>query len=869
MRLAEVTSYNLKSKTILNESWQQLTESQRIYIGRWEKNVWPLMEQVTRLYEAELTANQINTVFANAETVAGKDGGNLTALGKAGKVTSEVSGKMKAEIDKLLTAAQNSGPVKNFDEKFEKLKAQLKTKLEGNPMGTKIVQGVEKMGQFAKDNPGKSAFIIGATTSVLAFASGGIASGAAIGFFLKLANNTIKGDKLSTAVGKSVKGAAIGAVAGALGDAIKDILPGEVTDTLINSQSGAIEVDGLEAMDATSLTDLDADSAKELIQTRGALAEILRPGSGLDKEAMLMAQDELTKVDQKIFALAGEDGGNLNQAIDKMQDQFDIKGVDTKITTYGDEVVDADGEGTGEIETTVDAEIGAEQLNANGINSADYPDNEWVTDNNKTLLDAGLTQEQIDELQRVQGFKRAVAQNDFLGINISAEQSLRVGDNIEVDGVPDEVKVGQTFQTKTETVLDDGTKFRGLNSISIEGEDANGNIVYKIKSTVTMPNSMTDSLSDALGKLGDTNPELADKIWQDVLTGGSDGSVETTIDNTMQNAAQAAAAVGIGAALAKSELKKPEGDEAEPDAKKEESIDYAETYLHLFEEYKQQQLDELGVKDIAKKGAKAVGGAVGKGAKAVGGAVGKGLDKAGAVAGAGVGKVVKGVKDVGRQVGRKVTKEKLAKLHKKAGSPTDTASIVNILASAGLSDEQISSIGQESKVTLPAPTTPKAKADAPADGDAKTDAPAQAGGGAPAQAGKPAPTKDAPKDGPGLANRMAGVKKQGHTWKGGQWVNDETGKIGSTAKLGNPLVTKLAQDIKAGGPDAVKQITKIIGTDVKQAPVKKPVSKAPTKPAPKTTVKPTKQMAKNIPPVKKPTVQGTTTLQSKSKNPKA
>ena len=116
---------------------------------------------------------------------------------------------------------------------------------------------------------------------------------------------------------------------------------------------------------------------------------------------------------------------------------------------------------------------------------------------------------------------------------------------------------------------------------------------------------------------------------------------------------------------------------------------------------------------------------------------------------------------------------------------------------------------------------------------------------------------------------MAGVKKQGHTWKGGQWVNDETGKIGSTAKLGNPLVTKLAQDIKAGGPDAVKQITKIIGTDVKQATVKKPVSKAPTKPAPKTTVKPTKQMAKNIPPVKKPTVQGTTTLQSKSKNPKA
>ena len=91
MKLQEVTAYKFKSQTILNESWQQLSESQRIYIGNWEKTVWPLMEQVTRLYEAELTPNQINTIFANAETVAGKDGGNLTALGKAGKVTSEVT----------------------------------------------------------------------------------------------------------------------------------------------------------------------------------------------------------------------------------------------------------------------------------------------------------------------------------------------------------------------------------------------------------------------------------------------------------------------------------------------------------------------------------------------------------------------------------------------------------------------------------------------------------------------------------------------------------------------------------------------------------------------------------------------------------
>ena len=52
MQLGEVTSYNLKSKTILAEGWQELTEAQRIYIGKWEKDVWPLVESINTLFEA-------------------------------------------------------------------------------------------------------------------------------------------------------------------------------------------------------------------------------------------------------------------------------------------------------------------------------------------------------------------------------------------------------------------------------------------------------------------------------------------------------------------------------------------------------------------------------------------------------------------------------------------------------------------------------------------------------------------------------------------------------------------------------------------------------------------------------------------------
>ena len=752
MKLQEVTAYKYKSQTILNEGWEQLTESQRIYIGNWEKNVWPLMEQVNRLYEAELTTNQINTIFANAETVAGKDGGNLTAIGKAGKVTADVSKKLQAEIDKLLKAAQNSGPVKNFDQQFEKLKAQLKTKLEGNPMGQKILKVVDGYADFAKENPAKAAFVIGAMTSVLAFASGGVVSGATIGFFLKLASNTLKGDKLSTAMAKSVKGAAIGAAAGALGDALDKLLPPEITNTFINDASGEIDITALDGMDATSLADLDADAAKELIQTRSAMAELMA-STDLDAEAQEVLQGQLKQVNDKIFALAGEEGGNLNQAIDAMQDEFGIEGtgVDIEKTTdvSGDGIEDA-------TDTEVVAKLDADDLNDAGINSADFPDNAWITQNTQKLLDAGLTEEDIEALQNAQGFERALDQKEFMGTSISASDKIVVGDNIQVDGVPEDIEVGKTWKSTVSATLPDGTEYSGTVESMIEGVDADGNPVYQIKSVFVQPNAFTDNLDKALENLPE---ELQDELYDKVF-GRVGGSMETAIDNTAQNIVKAAAAVGLGGALAGMEVKP--GDKKEPAP---ESIDYAEAYAHLYEEYKQQQLDEIDIAGLAKKGAKAVGGAVSKG-----------LDKAGAAASAGVGKVVKGVKDAGRQIGLKVTKEKLAKAHKAAGSPTDTASIVNILADNGLSDEQISAIGAESKVELPAPTSTKDPAkDAPAQagGDAKSDAPAQAGGDAPAQAGgdAPAQTKAVQK-----GTKMKAKDGNEYEWMGALWVNTATNK---------------------------------------------------------------------------------------------
>ena len=216
MKLQEVTSYNYKSATILNEGWQDLTESQKLYVGRWEKELWPLLEEYTRLAEATLTANQIQDIFKGAEAQANASGDNRNALGKAGaaagavaKLPVDMAKKVDKKINELGAMAKNAGPVKNADAKF----AQLKKDITAKNGDSKIVQGIQKVSDWAKENPGKASLAVGILTTIAAFA-GGPAGGAAAGLILRSTKELLQGEDLSSAVGKSVKTAAYGAIAG-------------------------------------------------------------------------------------------------------------------------------------------------------------------------------------------------------------------------------------------------------------------------------------------------------------------------------------------------------------------------------------------------------------------------------------------------------------------------------------------------------------------------------------------------------------------------------------------------------------------------------------------------------------------------------
>ena len=231
MRFQEIAEHNLKSRHILSESWQSLTEAQRLYLGRWERELWPLVEQYVKLCEATLTPDQIQQIFQNAETVAAQ-GNNRTGLGKAtdkavaaGKMSAELAKQVNDKINELGRMAQEAGPIKNADQKFEQLKKDIKEK----NSDSKVIQGIEKVSDWAKENPGKSSLAIGILTTIAALA-GGPAGGAAAGLILRSSNQLLQGAKLSTAAGKSIKTAAIGALAGMAFDAIGDSVVDNIAD---------------------------------------------------------------------------------------------------------------------------------------------------------------------------------------------------------------------------------------------------------------------------------------------------------------------------------------------------------------------------------------------------------------------------------------------------------------------------------------------------------------------------------------------------------------------------------------------------------------------------------------------------------------
>jgi hypothetical protein len=223
MKLQEVTLFENKTHRILNEGYVYLNEEQKAHVDRYEKELWPLIEELQKLYEQTLSSQQIMQIFRSAEEVAMDSGANRTGLGKAGdaaakgvdalKKTPEVYRKIQAKLKELQDAVKDSGPVKNMDATFNNLKKKIS---DANP-DNEIVKGVQAVSDWAKANPGKATIAVGILTAVASFISGPV-GGAAAGFILRNTKDLLQGKDLSTALGNSIKTAAFGLMAGWLFD---------------------------------------------------------------------------------------------------------------------------------------------------------------------------------------------------------------------------------------------------------------------------------------------------------------------------------------------------------------------------------------------------------------------------------------------------------------------------------------------------------------------------------------------------------------------------------------------------------------------------------------------------------------------------
>ena len=200
----------IQKRTLITEGWN---DSRLTLLET--KHIVPFVESIERyIAEANLNPQQISQLFTDVEKGATAAGGNRTMIGKGKDAASFINDK----INELGKALQKAGPVQNMDAKFDELKTKIGSK------DSKVVSAIQNVSDWAKENPGKASIAVAVLTAAAAM-SGGVMAAAVGGFLARATKELLQGQSASTAIGKSVKTGALGALVGlgveGLGDAIE------------------------------------------------------------------------------------------------------------------------------------------------------------------------------------------------------------------------------------------------------------------------------------------------------------------------------------------------------------------------------------------------------------------------------------------------------------------------------------------------------------------------------------------------------------------------------------------------------------------------------------------------------------------------
>jgi hypothetical protein len=286
------------SRTILSESVEGMNAVQRAIVEGIYNDLKPLIE-------ASLTADQVQQLFKGVEQNVSATGNNRTLIGQ-GK---DIPGKVNNIVNKVGRWLQDTTPVKAADQKFEQLKTTIGTKF---PELDKQLTG---LGSWMKENPGKTAAVIGVLTAIASLA-GGPVGGAIAGQVLKGSVELIKGEKLSTAVGKGLKAAAVGWLAGKSMEAVGKMVSGVVQylDPLPISGFNQFYQENI----GNGLPNIFRDA--EIVGTKEQLAQFNKLWAGAARQwnsgnfegardAFSQAQSFASQVSAETYKAMGEDPG--------------------------------------------------------------------------------------------------------------------------------------------------------------------------------------------------------------------------------------------------------------------------------------------------------------------------------------------------------------------------------------------------------------------------------------------------------------------------------------------------------------------------------------------------------------------------------
>lgn len=168
--------------------------------------------------DQDAIVQQLNSLEQTIQSSPAKiDIKDTSLMGKAGefakdKVLPVVMKAVSPIVNKIDRMYQNSGPIKDFDNRYDKLIGDLTQKYPN------MSETIGKFSEMAKQNKGKATFVIGALTAILtatgAFAAGGMAA-FVVGVGLRGVYGMLAGEPPAKAFGKATITAAIGKLAGA------------------------------------------------------------------------------------------------------------------------------------------------------------------------------------------------------------------------------------------------------------------------------------------------------------------------------------------------------------------------------------------------------------------------------------------------------------------------------------------------------------------------------------------------------------------------------------------------------------------------------------------------------------------------------